>query len=128
MSAPGQAVTGVDANDHLWVVLSHPTRADTIAVADPTTHRPHRKRHGQFCLLIEPGEHPFVRHTSCVAYHRATMKAVRPFDSNIRIGRFLEYQPFAPDLLNRIQQGALAAPHIRGRIVAAIRATLDADV
>lgn len=128
MSAPGQAVTGVDTKDHLWVVLSRPTRTNTIAVANLTTHQPRQKAHGRSCVLIEPGEHPFVRHTSCVAYHRATMKAVLPFDSNVRIGRFPEQQPFAPNLLARVQQGALAATHIRRRVVAAIRATLEADV
>ena len=127
MSTPGQAVTGVDTKGHLWIVLSHPTRTGTIAVANLTTHRPHQKTHGAFCVLIEPGEHRFVQHVSCIAYHRATMKAVRPFDSNVRSGRFSEQPPLAPDLLNRIQQGTLTAPRIRKRVVDAVRLTLISD-
>lgn len=126
MSTPGQAVTGIDAQDHLWIVLSRPTSSGTIAMANLTTHRSQQKTHGGFCVLVERGEHPFVRHLSCVAYHRAVMKPGLPFDSSVRRGRLVEHSPLSSDLLYRIQIGALAAPRIRARVVEAVRATLDA--
>lgn len=125
MSAPGQAVTGIDAQDHLWIVLSRLTTSGTIALANLTTHRPRQKTHRGPCVLIERGEHPFVKHLSCVAYHRAAMKPGLPFDSSVRRGRLVEHPPLSPDLLYRIQIGALAAPRIRARVVEAVQATLD---
>ena len=125
MSAPGQAVTGIDAQDHLWIVLSRPTASGTIALANLTTHRPQQKTHRDSCVLVERGEHPFVKHLSCVAYHRAAMKPGLPFDSSVRRGRLVEHPRVSPDLLYRIQIGALATPRIRARVVEAVRATLD---
>ena len=120
-------MTGLDLKGHLWIVLSHPTESGTIAVANLTTHRPLVKSHSPTCVFIQPGEHPFVTRVSCIAYHRASMKASRPFDSRVRRGELVEYLPFVSDLLNRVQHGALGTPHIPALVRDAIRATLDAD-
>ena len=124
MSSPGQVVRGLDEQDHLWIVLSDPTSSGTIALANLTTHRPPLKDHGAACVLIRPGEHPFVERDSCIAYHRAAMRPSRPFDSRVRRGDLAEQAVLTPPVLRRVQLGALASARVPTRVREAIRATL----
>jgi len=60
-------------DDHLWVVLSDPTKDPTrVLIVSLTTATDYKER----VCLIQAGQHPWVRHESCVAYDKAKVVAL----------------------------------------------------
>ncbi len=126
MTTPGDAAQDTDSGNHFWFVLSAPSPAGTIAIASFMTHRPRIGGHDASCLIVEVGEHPFVRRQTCVAYRHARMIPETQFETDLRSGERTRWDPLSPELLRRIQEGALTTPQkIPKRVVAAIVATLD---
>ena len=125
MSTLGQAAQDRGNRRHLWIVVSRPTAEGMIAVVNLESHRARAGGHDESCVLLQPGEHPFVRRTTCVNYRRAKMESEAVFDSKARVGRRVAWDPLGPELLRRIQEGALTTPQkIPKRVVAAISAAL----
>src|SRR5205823_2432203 len=55
-------------DDHLWVIVSDPTKdAQRVLLISLTTAAPHKES----VCLIQAGEHPWVKHETCVAYDKA---------------------------------------------------------
>jgi hypothetical protein len=99
---------GVD--DHLWVVLSDPAKdPEHVLIVSLTTLAPHKE---QLCL-VQGGDHPWVRHLSCVAYDFA--KIVRDADLNQlkHTGRFDMQPPVSAALLERIRAGVANSTEIK---------------
>ena len=121
MIEPGDAFFGLDRRGHLWLALSRPDRANRVALANVTTHRPGSFRHGSDCVLVQQHEHPFLTHESCIAYQFAALFSVDALQSaNVE-----QREPFAPDTLLRIQEGALRAAQIRPDVARAVRNEID---
>lgn len=119
MNPPGFTfLPGTDRHGHLYFVLSTPSPFSQVAIANFTTAR----RLGDWTCVVEPGEHPWVRHRTLVAYDRARLVDVAAFEKRIATGIYLPYpEPLTPGLLERIQQGALASAHTVARVKEAVR-------
>lgn len=105
----GETFVGYDSGNHLWVVVSVPTERGEIAIVNLTTHT-RRRGCGDHCVTVGPGEHAFVRHESCVYYREAVLRPVQPFIEEKAHSRLRQWEPFSPELLRRVQEGALASP------------------
>ena len=109
-----------DPLGHLWIVLSAPAWRGRVAVVNLTSHNPERRDCGDHCLILGPGDHPFVRHESCVYYKRARLRSPRALRAGIAEGGIELHEPLGDDLLFRIQQGALASQVIASSVRAAL--------
>lgn len=121
---PGETFIGYDLGNHLWVVLSLPTEHGKIALVNLTTHG-RSARCGDHCVVVQPGEHPFVRRDSCVHYRKAILGLAAPLDADRNQRTLRTHAPVEPELLRRIQEGALAAHETEDGFKAAVRATLE---
>ena len=122
---PGETILGFDLGNHLWVVLSTPTADGQIALANLTTHG-RLATCSDSCVIVSSGEHPYVVRDSCVYYRGALLNPVAPLDGAKAIGVLQQHEPCSPELLRRIQDGALASRFGAGVVKAAIQATLEA--
>ncbi len=61
-------------------------------------------------MLLSPGEHPFVRHETCVFYRAAHFSSEHKLDEHRASGVLDLRAPLTGDLLTRIQDGALRSP------------------
>lgn len=118
---PGDTILGLDFNNHLWIVISAPVQGH-IALVNLTTHT-------TGCIddscHMEPGDHPFVTRRSCVYYRRAIMNPLAPLLEADARGILRRHEPLVPDLLRRVQLGALASRFTAREVKAAVQATLD---
>ena len=116
------SVFGRDPDGHLWVVISEPTPEGWIAVVNVTTHRPGRLWHDESCVLVRPGDHPFLVRESCIAYLYADLTTVAALER--KLGHELDpREPVPQRQLQRIQDGALASPDVAPNIKSAVRAS-----
>ena len=95
-----------------------------MAIANLTTHDPARGDCGERCLVLQPGDHSFVRHASCVYYKRARLRSLAEIGEARERGHLLMRRPLGARLLRRIQEGALATPATRREVKSAVRETL----
>ena len=105
-------------------MLGVPAARDAIAIANLTTHDPVRGDCDERCLVLQPGDHSFVRHASCVYYKRARLRSLAEIKEAEGRGDLLMRRPLGARLLRRIQEGALAAPATRREVREAVRETL----
>ena len=122
---PGETLLKQDPRNHLWIVLSFPNAADEIAMANLTTHLPEKADH-QSCLIVRPGEHPWVQHDSCVRFREAQLRPISALIKAKEIGRLPQHEDCTPALLRRVQIGVLQSQRVPREVRDAIRATLGA--
>ncbi|MBI2926215.1 MAG: hypothetical protein HYY24_10985 [Verrucomicrobia bacterium] len=60
--------------------------------------------------LLQPGDHPALRHTSSVAYSMAQLWRIARIAFAIDNGLLVELEPLSPSVLKRIITGASASP------------------
>ena len=123
----GDTFDGFDAHRHLYVVISMRNVHDRIAVANLTSHYPERSKHSEECVIIRPEDHPWVRRVSCVFYQRANFVRYSMLEEGIGSGAVQPLPQCSPQLLRRIQAGALAATEVGADVKDAIRAALVTD-
>lgn len=121
---PGETFIGYDWRNHFWIVLSLPTERGEIALANLTTHG-RSARCGDHCIVVRPGEHPFVQRESCVHYRKATLGLTQPLDAARERRTLAVREPISAKLLLRAQEGALASCLTKPAFKAAVRATLE---
>ena len=120
---PGETFLGFDLQNHLWVVLSAATGDGQIAVANLTTHG--RSRFcGNHCVVVRPGEHPYVVRDSCMHYQKWTLALAQPLDAAKERRTLEQRAPFSPEILRRVQEGALASQFPSKPFKDAVRETL----
>lgn len=118
---PGDTIRNFDFGNHLWIVVSEPVGPD-IALVSLISHTTN-------CIddacHLEPGDHPFVRHRSCLFYRKALLTPVQPLIQADEQNVLLRDVPLSATLLLQVQQGALSSRFTARTVKAAIRATLD---
>ncbi len=91
-------------DDHLWVVISDPDPATgSVLVTSVTTWTEDVRDHS---CIIEPGEHPSIRVRSCVFYDSTLAAPARELDARRDRGALVMHEPFTPDVLRRVMNGA----------------------
>jgi hypothetical protein len=64
---------------HLWFVLTDPDPATKVVLTMLVSEKAHTER----TVQLVPGDHPFVRHESCVDFGTATYAPVSKLESAI---------------------------------------------
>ena len=93
---------GTSLDSHLWIVISDPAAdPDKVLLVNLTSHRPDKD---QACVLSK-GDHPFIKHKTCVEYRRAKLVSVVPMEHLLDSGRIRHHTPVTPKLLSKILSG-----------------------
>lgn len=95
---------------HLWIILSAPEHypQDPVLIVNLTSLRPGSET---TCLLTR-GDHPFIRHKSCVNYRDSRLVDRRKLEDALERQLLLRRRRMSARLLRRIRAGAAASPHI----------------
>jgi hypothetical protein len=99
----GDTFLVVPPYNHLYVVCSDPA-ADPIRVllVSFTTFKPKEED----CCIVVAGEHPFIRHKSCIRYKDARIASVEALISLLGGSQMTRQEPVSAELLARIRKGA----------------------
>jgi hypothetical protein len=88
---------------HLHVVISDPEKEpDGVVLVPITTWESYKD---ESCLL-QPGDHPFIKHASCVQYRDARIVPAARLARAIAGGQIRSREPVSSELLARILAGA----------------------
>lgn len=91
---------------HLWFVLTDPNHAGKVvavmmrsakAYTDPT-------------LVLDVGDHPFIRHASAVHYSTAQLLSVSEIRAALKSGRCHPKEDMTRELLKRVRAGLIVSP------------------
>ena len=126
MIEPGSTFLKLDRWNHLWFALSSPNADGEIAIANLTTHRPQQPGH-EDCLVLHRGDHPYIRHDSCIYFRGARLISAEWLESRVVVGASPRHETATPELLHKIQIEALANREVDATVKRAIRDTLDAE-
>ncbi len=108
MPAPG----GI-TKPHLWVAITAPDADHMIVIVSLTTLRFDRDQ----TTILQPGDHPFVRHETAVLYSDTRIVDAQRVESMLQDGMALRHQPCPAETLLLIQQGALVSPFTPRKII-----------
>jgi len=107
-------------NEHLWIIITKPDENGMVAMVNVTTKRAFVD---ESCIL-QVGDHPYVQHESVIAYQRARTAKLMELET-FSAKKVLKSRPaVGPDLLARIQSGALASIYTPRGIKVAVRSEL----
>lgn len=62
-------------------------------------------------VVLKPGDHPFIRHSSSVHYSSAGFFSARAVSRALARGTCHLLDDMSPDLLRRVRDGLLESPH-----------------
>lgn len=106
---------------HLYIVVTGVDAKGNLVIANVTTQDQGKD---QSCVL-NVGDHPFLTRESVVNYAEALIAKEENVLSGARGGVVQHDVPVPHDVLNRVQQGAIASPHTEIRVKNAVKAALD---
>src|SRR5262249_28006231 len=97
------------ADGHLWIVISGPKKdPDRVLLVSMTSYDVDKE---DVCL-IDAGEHPKVKHKTCICDKPARVTSLENLD-RLRGSGYLQMQePVSADLLQRIRRGAALSRRI----------------
>ena len=96
-------------NNHLFIIISDPAQEPTrIVTANFTSWRADKD---QSCV-VEPDEHGFITHRSCVEYARNRLMDLTEYRRFLAAGDIVAHVPVEGKLLKRILAGAAVSPFI----------------
>jgi hypothetical protein len=101
---PGDTFLLPGQDDHLWLVISDADSAGRVIVVCLLSWQP---QYDQACVL-NSGDHPFIKHATCVQYVTARLVPLATLEAKERDGSLRPKAPLGGDLLSRIQAGAAA--------------------
>jgi hypothetical protein len=91
---------------HLWVLLWGPAgSADAFLSVSLTTLRPH----SDGTCVVKVGEHPFIKHDTCVMYADTRRITQEKLDLAVAAHRAFSQEPVSPELLSRLRAGLFAS-------------------
>ena len=95
-----------DFDDHLWAVISDPAvDARNVVVVLFVSWT---EKYDQACVL-NGGEHPFIKHRTCVQYPGAKVVSGERLEQLRQEGKLRAKAPLSPALLSMIRQNAANA-------------------
>lgn len=105
-------------SEHLWIVCSLPAADSSVVAVGFTTWRP---RCDDENCVIEPGEHPFVKHKTVIAYEKARLLSIAQQQQVEKLCP--AGPPASAALLDKIQLGALKSDLMVAKYQEIIRAS-----
>jgi hypothetical protein len=106
-------------SDHLLIICSDPLADGSVVAFNLTS----KDWDSDLTCVVKPGEHPYVKHDSVIAYHWGEFLTPRHIERLLLFAP-VQYGPVSPELLRRIQEGALASDDTRPDIKKDIRTVL----
>jgi hypothetical protein len=89
-------------DSHIWIVISDPEAdAERVLFVSMTSHDITKEN---VCLL-DVGDHPFIKHKTCIAYEFAKVAPLKTLVELRTQGLLVMSQPISVELLDRIRQG-----------------------
>lgn len=93
---------GDEDNFHLWVIVTSPSEGEVVTVCMVTARKKTER-----LVQLAPGDHPFVKHNSAIAYGFSKIRTVADIESLFANGSAYPKEPMAPHVLSRIQAGVI---------------------
>lgn len=93
---------GDEDNFHLWIIVTPPNQGEVVTVCMVTA-----QRRTERLVILNPGDHPFVKHESGIAYLFAKIRTIADIESLLENGFAILKEPMPPDVLKRIQAGVI---------------------
>jgi hypothetical protein len=94
---------GTSLDSHLWVVISDPTKdANKVLIVNFST----RRADSDPGCVLQPGEHPFLQHETCVNYAGAKVVSFAQITTLLQAGKMSSHAAVSPILLKRVRDGA----------------------
>jgi hypothetical protein len=91
---------------HLWIVASDPAiDSSRVVLFNMTTYRPGLPHKEAVCLL-QPGDHSFVTHATCINYHDARVLPDSHLTSLLARDRIVLSDKLDDPILQKVRQGA----------------------
>ncbi len=103
---------------HLWFLLADPQPGGESVIASLTTLR----HNADQTVILQPGDHAFIRHPSFVLYSDCRIIAVAELAKLAATGLALPQQPFAARVLAEIQSGAFVSDYTARKVVNFLKA------
>jgi hypothetical protein len=93
---------GTSLDSHLWIVISNPAEnSEEVLLVNFTKYRADKDH----ACIVEPGDHPFVVHRTCVEYRGAKTASAKELQALLDSHQISSHKPAGPDLLARIRAG-----------------------
>lgn len=92
-----------DEKLHLRVVATPPAADGCFVSVSVTT----RRKNSENLVILQPGDHPFLRHESVVAYRFSEIAWVETVEAAIESGEARKREPLAANVLRRLQEGLI---------------------
>ena len=107
------------APPHLYVIISNPDPASNVILVNLTS----RTSNDRNCLL-SPGDHPFVKQETAIAYDKAENLHPDQIQAAIQSGIWQQKERFRAEILRRIQDGALQSDDFSKKFRLAVQSSL----
>jgi hypothetical protein len=117
---PGSTFVNREARDlppHLWIVISDDETSQEVVIVNFTTLQ---AISADKSCVVEPGEHPFVHHRTCVNYRDARVVPLVLLESGRKSGLLTPNSNVSQELLAKIRQGAANSRLTPMKVLAAL--------
>ncbi len=94
------------APTHLWVVISDMNQSvDEIVIVNLTTY----KDNGDNTCLLDKGDHPFVKHQTCISYRDARIVSLSKLNELENKEMITRQEALKDNILERVRAGAVGS-------------------
>lgn len=91
---------------HLWFILTDPdTETGQVVATMVVTNRQHTDK----TVVLQAGEHPFIKHGSCVDYGGARLLKVSRLQAGLKTNQCRPEPDMSKELLARVRAGLLTS-------------------
>ena len=99
---------------HLFIILNEPKdfagHINSSVLVNVSSVR--KAPYDDTCIL-EPGNHPFIRQRSYIAYRHARVERAESLAQKVNASLFTPHEPLDDELLKRVQNGLYKSPQTR---------------
>lgn len=96
-------LTGDSSEDfHLWIIITPPTEGEVVTVCMVTAHKKSER-----LVVLDVGDHPFIKHESIIAYRWSKIRAVDEIESAFLTQAAKPREPVSDAILRKVQAGLL---------------------
>jgi hypothetical protein len=95
-------------DEHLRIVISDPgVDPEHVVLVGLTSYdRFQHEIYKDNSCLLNPGDHPWITHQTCVSYRDGTLVSEAVLNAAIAGGKLIPQEPISDDVLTRILEGA----------------------
>ena len=102
---------------HLWVIATEPNQDGQFAIVSFTSLKGSKDQ----TVVLRNGEHPFIKHDTCVSYSAADITDSSVLANLLSCGEARLHSNLTADLLRLVQDGFSASDFTKKRIVEFIK-------